>query len=249
MLSTQNRLLALLPDVVRRRWEPHLKLVELRKGDCIDLNKRHHGLYFPVSCVVAMSMGTTDSARVFLRFTGTSFVVGLVNLLKVSPMEFFGTVCGSGYALRLDSQFFMDQLPKNFLGEDPRATAMARIAKNGVQVAHCAKVHPTSQRLAQMLIQAHDCFGPNQWITLTQQEICDWLGVRRETVTHLLGEWSAFGLLHTGRGHLDIVDATSLRSQACSCLADAKRFYTEEELFWRNIRWPDPDQTRPRSKG
>ena len=238
MLWRQNRLLALLPEPVRREWEPHLVPVELQKGQTIQLDGRHPPLYFPLSCVFAMSLGTPDSDPVLLRFTGTNFVVGLVNLLKVAPIQFTGVVCGSGHALRLDSRFFLEQLPVNFLSGEPRAVTMARIAKNGLQLATCAHIHVTAQRLARLLIQAHKCFGPNRPITLTQHELCTWLAVRRETVTYLLGEWTSQGLIQTHRGHLDILNAASLRTRACACLDVAVRFYDEEEAFWRSIDWP-----------
>lgn len=205
-LALRNELLALLPQWLLDQWLPRMTLVELPKGYRLDLGSHPRVLYFPITCVMAMRIRTARGPWDFLRFTGHTFVAGMVNMLKAGDIHFEGLVQGSGHALTLPATLFAAQLPPSFLGAAPQATAMARIAENGVQSAYCANHHGTSQRLAKILLQAADCFGDERPMTLSQHELGDILSTRRETVAQLLADWNAAGLVESHRARQVILD-------------------------------------------
>lgn len=210
-LAQQNALIALLPERVRERWLGRM----------------------------ALRIRTARGPWAFLRFTGSSFGAGMVNLLKAGDITFDGWVCGPGYALILPADVFLEELPDSFLGASPQATAMARIAENGIQAAYCANHHGGSERLAKLLLQADDCFGTRQTITLSQSELGDILAIRRETIAHLLGEWSRVGIIESQRGRQVVVDRSRLEAASCDCYSVVSRFYRDETLIWKNIQWRD----------
>lgn len=175
MLARQNKLLALLPERVLASWRPHLSLIDVPKDLLVDLDAEDSQVYFPITAVFAQQAKARSGPPNFLRFTGNSFLVGLVNLLKAGEISFESRVCGAGYALVLPKALLRQQLSSPFLGGNPQAVTMARIAENGFQSSYCMSSHRTSQRLARILLHASDAFGSDRAITLSQQELCELL--------------------------------------------------------------------------
>lgn len=104
--------------------------------------------------------------------------------------------------------------------------------------------HNGSNRLARILLEASDAFGDGRHITLTQQELSDLLLLRRETVSQLLGDWSAHQIVSLRRGSIAIENRAELLAQACSCYSVIKEFERAELELWRSIRWVIPSNLR-----
>lgn len=234
MLLSQNKLLASLPASVIKQWRPCLSLTEMSRGQKAEIDKR---VYFPISCVFMMTIRAGQVPWTFLRFTGSNFVVGLVNSLRVGDIQFQGVVCGAGSAFVLPLRELLAALPAGFLGQTPHATAMARIAENGFQSAHCATHHLASQRLARVLLQASDCFGIDRDIGLAQAEISQLLAVRRETVVSLLSAWTGEGVIRKGRQKIHLLKREALIARSCECYQRARSLYDQEIAIWRKIQW------------
>jgi hypothetical protein len=54
-------------------------------------------------------------------------------------------------------------------------------------------------------------------IPFTQEFLSKMLGVRRGTVSAVATRFEAAGLIHTGRGQIQILDRKGLKKEACSC--------------------------------
>ena len=68
-------------------------------------------------------------------------------------------------------------------------------------------------RVAAMLIWLRDQSGTNT-IRITHEELAEWLGVYRETVTNALNRLGREGTLSTGRGAIELKDLTRLQHAA-----------------------------------
>jgi Mn-dependent DtxR family transcriptional regulator len=60
---------------------------------------------------------------------------------------------------------------------------------------------------------------------VTQKEIADLLGVRREGVTEACSKLQGAGLIRCGRGHLEVLNRGGLEGRVCECLAVIQKEY------------------------
>ncbi|NBR17573.1 MAG: helix-turn-helix domain-containing protein [Gammaproteobacteria bacterium] len=81
----------------------------------------------------------------------------------------------------------------------------------------CCSAHSFKQRLARVLIEAHQVFPALEPLTLTQKRIGTFLLTRRETVALLIEEWRREGILATFRGAIVVNDMERLRNESCAC--------------------------------
>jgi CRP-like cAMP-binding protein len=122
--------------------------------------------------------------------------------------------------------------------------AISQIAERAFFSTYCIGTHNGSNRLARILLEASDAFGDGRHITLTQQELSDLLLLRRETVSQLLGDWSAHQIVSLRRGSIAIENRAELLAQACSCYSVIKEFERAELELWRSIRWVIPSNLK-----
>jgi CRP-like cAMP-binding protein len=84
------------------------------------------------------------------------------------------------------------------------------------QTAVCNRLHSVDQRLCRWLLECDDRVNGNE-IQMTQENIANMLGVRREAVTMAAGRLQEAGLIHYSRGHIHIVDRQGIESIGCEC--------------------------------
>jgi DNA-binding transcriptional regulator YhcF (GntR family) len=60
---------------------------------------------------------------------------------------------------------------------------------------------------------------------MTQEQMAQLLGVRRESVTHAAARLQEAGLIHCGRGHIVVLERQGLEQRSCECYAAVKREY------------------------
>jgi len=116
------------------------------------------------------------------------------------------------------------------------------------QTAVCNRHHSLEQRLCRWLLMGLDRVRGNELI-VTQEQIANMLGVRREGVTAGAFSLQKLGLISYARGHIVATDRHGLEQRACECYAVVKREYGRlfpETLATRGL-WPGPsargDQT------
>ena len=73
----------------------------------------------------------------------------------------------------------------------------------------CNTLHTLEARLCRWLLQTHDCTD-SDIIPLTQEFLCQMLGVRRSTVTLVARLLQTAGLIRYRRGHIQILDRATL---------------------------------------
>lgn len=237
LLGRENKLLAALPAELYRSWRKALALRELKKGQALNLDGKHGEVYFPISCVIAIYTTNTSGRRIFMRFVGPGFAAGLVNMTTTDSVLFEGVVCGSGYAITIPSELVMGRIATPSLSGEAQSIAMTRTAKGGLVIAQCLGSHTNKQRLARLLLQAHDCFGAERPITLTQQSLGEILLARRETTAEILAEWSRDGFIELRRGALRIRNVDKLKHAGCECYDWIQQSYLDELNLWKSIRW------------
>jgi len=239
LLGRENKLLATLPAALNQKWEKHFSLRELKVGQSLNPSTDHQEVYFPISCVIAVYARNNTGWRTFMRFVGPSFAAGLVNMIATDNVLFDHVVCGTGYAITIPSEVVMKSIEAPTSFGAMQSIAMARTARGSLKIAQCMGSHTTKQRLARLLLQAHDCFGTERPITLMQKSLGEMLMARRETVAEVLAEWRKHSVIELRRGAIHVRSVDALQQASCECYSWIRQSYLEELELWKSVRWND----------
>ena len=217
-----NRLLSLLSDHDYERLRPHLSHVvfEYRKS-LYEASRPIDHVYFPIDGVASLVITTADGSSAEVGTIGSEGLVGLPVCLgdRDAPSSVYVQVPGT--ALQIDARIFRDQLSLN-----PTLNLIiqryAHAFFNQVaQSAACAHLHRVEQRCCRWLLMTRDRMPSGDFL-LTHEFLGMMLGVRRTTVTDVMGSLQKAGLIRYRRGHVSILDHEALQQRACECYEISK---------------------------
>ncbi len=225
LMSTprQNHILAALPDTDYIRLLPHLEHISMPlewivyEADC-PLGY----LYFPTTCIISLFHVLESGASTEFAITGNEGMVGISLFMGSTsmPSEARVQIAGSGY--RLKANILKKELMLNsklqYLGLRYIQMLMIQMAQTAV----CNRHHYLGQQLCRWLLLRLDRLPGND-LAITQEQIANDLGVRRESVTEAAGKLQMEGLIHYHRGHISVLDRKELESRVCECYVVQKR--------------------------
>ncbi len=213
-----NKLLAALPAADYRRILPSLTTVPLKfrqvmhkYGEPIDT------VYFITGGVASVTNVMTDGRMVEVATIGNEGVVGMTVFLggTVSPGEAFIQVPdGEGQAMSADA--FRKELDRRgvFYGLLSRYCQALQILI--MQSTACNSLHTVEERCSRWLLMTHDRVDGDSF-QLTHEFLGYMLGVRRPTVSLVLGTLDKAGILHNGTKKITIVNRARLEDASCEC--------------------------------
>ena len=212
-----NRLLSLLSDHDYERLRPHLSQVvfDCRKS-LYEASRPIEHVYFPVDGVASLVITTADGASAEVGTIGNEGIVGLPVCLgdRAAPSSVYVQVPGT--ALRLDARIFRGEFERN----PTLHLIMLRYAhaffNQVAQSAACTHLHRVEQRCCRWLLMTRDRMPSGDFL-LTHEFLGMMLGVRRTTVTDVMGSLQKSGLIRYRRGHVTILDHEALQQRACEC--------------------------------
>jgi CRP-like cAMP-binding protein len=121
-----------------------------------------------------------------------------------------------GNALEMDARLFRAELDRS----PAMNLVMLRYAhaffNQVAQSAACAHLHRVEQRCCRWLLMTRDRM-PSDDFLLTHEFLGMMLGVRRTTVTDVMGSLQKAGLVRYRRGHVTILDHEALLQRTCEC--------------------------------
>ena len=215
--APENRLLALLPRVVRGRLVRDFEPIHLGRGDL--LFRAHEPIstvYFPETAVVSL-ISTLES--------GESLEVGLVGRDGFTPPAVFpgismmpcdGVVLVPGLACRIEAEVLRHQV----LTDDVLYSTLGRFVQlllvRSMQRSVCNIFHSVEERCIRWLLTVGDLIDDGV-IPITHDRMASMLGVHRPTVTLVLQSLHKSGLVSETRGRLAIRDPVRLERACCEC--------------------------------
>ena len=212
-----NWLLASLPSTVLGHINQHLERVSLdRKQLLFCGHERLAHVYFPTTAIVSL-VATLDTGETLeVGVTGRDGIAGAIGLPDVGSMPCDGIVQIPGLAYRMDAGLFR-QAMRNF---EPLSVTVGRYAHlllvRSMQMQLCNMFHPVEQRLTRWLLIVSDLLESTD-IPLTHELVATMLGVRRPTVTLVVGSLQRAGLIDERRGRITIRDRERLEAACCDC--------------------------------
>jgi CRP-like cAMP-binding protein len=212
-----NRLLSLLSDDDYERLRPHLSHVVFDyKKSLYEASRPIDHVYFPIDGVASLVLTTAEGASAEVGTIGNEGLVGLPICLgdRDAPSSVYVQVPGT--ALQMEARLFRGELARN----PALNLIMLRYAhaffNQVAQSAACAHLHRVEQRCCRWLLMTRDRM-PSDDFLLTHEFLGMMLGVRRTTVTDVMGSLQKVGLIRYRRGHVTILAREALHQRTCEC--------------------------------
>jgi CRP-like cAMP-binding protein len=213
----RNRLLASLSASDLTLLARHLLEVPIEQGQTLeDRGRAIDRVYFPQTGMISLIVTMAEDSALEVGTVGYEGAIGMTAGLGSRISFTQALVQVSGTALCVSASRFHAAA-----NQSPRIRAMiARYAEvllgQVQQTAACNGLHDVSSRLSRWLLQTGDKTDSDV-IPFTHEFLGQMLGVQRTTVSQVIGQLQAAGLVSSRRGRIHIVDRAGLRKEACEC--------------------------------
>jgi CRP-like cAMP-binding protein len=222
----QNRLLRALSPAVRQQLLPALELIALNMRDMlIEPDVPIPFVYFPLHGVVSLISTLHDGTQVEVATIGNEGMIGLPLFLQANSIPFTAFVQVPGAALRMEAEVFGRLLQErtgalNALLYRYTQALFNQLAQHVV----CNRLHRIAQRCARWMLLTHDRVSSDEF-PLTHEFLALMLGVRRASVSEVVGRLQQAGLIHSRRGMILVLDRAGLEAASCECYGVIKQEY------------------------
>jgi CRP-like cAMP-binding protein len=221
--SVRNHLLAALPADALSRMLPKLTAVDLPLRQTLYAAEASiEAVYFPEAGMVSLVAELEEGSRGEVGIVGREGMVGTPLVLGVESAFTDAMVQLPGSALRIGAVAFRRELDEN----PPLRVLLLRYCEAAsaqlAQTAACNGRHGLEQRLARLLLMAHDRFDSDV-LPLTQDFLAMMLGVHRPSVTVAAGILQRAGLIRYSGGRITVLDRGRLEAASCECYAIVQR--------------------------
>ncbi len=206
----QNHILKALPLAELEGIIQHLELVKLPVGKILcEPSVQLRYAYFPTSCIVSLHH--------FLESGKTSEVAGVGNDGMVGIELFMGgdstsssiVVQITGYAYRLESSILKKAFNSNIAFQRLLLGYTQALLIQISITAVCNKHHSLQQQLCRWLLFTSDRLATND-IIMTQDQVGNILGFRREGITEAASNLQQEGLIFYRRGHIKLTNRAGI---------------------------------------
>lgn len=224
----QNRLLAALPADELAGLIPHLEWVPMPAGETLfEPGIPIHHVYFPTTTIVSMLYVLENGTSAEIAVIGNDGLAGASLLMGCDATPFFAVTQNAGHAYRIEVRRLREEFSREVKGSWP-ATLQPLLLRyvqaqltQMAQTAVCNRFHSVAQQLCRWLLLRLDRLPDNK-VAVTQEQIANLLGVRREGVTEAAGVLLKAGVIKYHRGHITVLDRAKLEARACECYSVVK---------------------------
>ena len=218
-----NRLLAAMPDTEFRRWEPHLKLVEMSLGQVISEPGSELGYaYFPLTAIVSLLYVMQDGESAEIALVGNDGMLGITLFMGGNSTTIRAVVQSAGVGYRLPAGELMAEVARG--GATLRVLLLytQSLLTQMTQTAACNRHHSLNQQFSRWLLLSFDRLCGDEMV-MTQKLISKMLGVTSDEVTAAALALSASGAIGYRDGRITLRDRAALEKTSCECYQVVKR--------------------------
>jgi CRP-like cAMP-binding protein len=221
-----NWLLGALSAEVRQKLSPWLEMVPMRQRQRLH---RQGGdithVYFPQGAIASITKSMEDGRMIEMSTVGIEGFVGVTAFLgeRVAVDEAVIQISGPD-GFRMTVEHFVSAL-----GTIPdftdiiRRYSVASLVSTQQSVA-CNGLHDLTQRCCRWLLMTRDRRQSDR-LPLTHEFLSVMLGVRRASVTLVLGQLQKSGLIEARRGEIVLVETKALENVSCECYEIVRQQY------------------------
>ena len=177
-------------------------------------------VYFPETAVVSHLYNLADGNTVEVAMVGSDGATGISSLFGSQPTNHQASVTIAGRARRVKTDVLRQEFGRGgklqTLLLDYFNTYLTQVS----QRVACTSFHLTEKRLCSWLLMLHDRAGKNN-LTLTHEQMAQFLGVHRPSLTKIAKILREQQLVNYTRGKFHILDRHGLEAVACECYSAA----------------------------
>jgi CRP-like cAMP-binding protein len=212
-----NRLLGALPDADYRRIQKHLEMHDVETGRTIQA----HGValtdvYFPNGGVYSVTNQMRDGGLIEVATVGREGMLGVGVFLgdRIGAGRSFLQV-PDGPLPSLSVSRFLQETTKGPFRDVVALYAQANLLQI-MQCTACNALHDVTQRCCRWLLQTQERVEGREFV-LKHEFLAIMLGVRRPTVTVVMGKLQRAGLIASRYGRIRVVRKKQLQAASCEC--------------------------------
>jgi CRP-like cAMP-binding protein len=212
-----NHLLRSLSGDELAHLHPHAQHTTLTLGQVIyESGGSLDYVYFPTTCVVSCLYTMHDGSTAEMALAGNDGVIGIALFLGGSTTPHRAVVQIGGGAIKIPARTIQAEFARGGAFQHILLRYTQALITQISQTAVCNRLHSVEQRLCRWLLLCHDRVSVPE-ILMTQENIANMLGGRRESVTVAAGHLQDLGLIHYSRGRITILDREGLEMMVCEC--------------------------------
>jgi CRP-like cAMP-binding protein len=213
-----NALLAALPRHAYEHLKPYFEHQSVKRGVVLHRpGEIIHDLYFPLTCLISITVTMRDGRTAETGVVGSREVVGINAFMggrETTQTEYVVQIAGD--TIRLPTEPLYDLFDRDVAVRGVLLKYTQAMLAQLTQNAACNSLHNLEQRFARWLLEARDRIGSDE-LQLTQQFISEMLGVRRAGVTDTSTRFEERGAVSKSHGRLRITDDAQLEAASCEC--------------------------------
>jgi CRP-like cAMP-binding protein len=216
--TPRNALLAALPADAYAHLEPYFEYQSVKRGVILHRpGETIHDLYFPLTCLISITVTMRDGRTAETGVVGSREVVGINAFMggrETTQTEYVAQIAGDTIKMPtapLRELFDRDIAVRSVLLKYTQAM-LAQVTQN----AACNGLNNIEQRFARWLLESRDRIG-SDGLQLTHEFISEMLGVRRAGVTEISSRFEERGAVRKSHGRMQITDAAQLETASCEC--------------------------------
>lgn len=213
----QNRLLAALPAKDYERLAPDLELVAMPLGWTLSESGDHvNFLHFPTSGIVSLMYALEDGSTSETALVGNEGLVGISIFMGGESMPTSTEVQSAGHAYRLSRKLLKHEFSLGGKLQHLALLFTQALISQTSQTAVCNQHHSLDQRTCRWLLMSMDRLYSTE-LVITQGAMANLLGVRRESMTQIMGLFEKDALITRRRGRIEVIDRKGLEARVCEC--------------------------------
>lgn len=221
----KNKLLAALPDVELKRLQPHLKWVHLPRGHVLyESGSSVNYVYFPSTCVVSLQSQMSDGAAAEISVVGNEGVIGVPLFMGGRSTPSNAVVEIKGEAFQLNAPAVLEEFSRRGEVQNLLLLYTQALLTQIAQTAACYRHHSIDQQICRWLLLNLDRLHTRE-LMMTQEQIANSLGIRRESVTEVAVKLQKDKLIGYSRGRISVLNRAGLEHRACECYQVIKDEY------------------------
>lgn len=174
-------------------------------------------LYFPIDCLVSITVTLAEGKTAEAGAAGSREVVGINAFMggkETTQTEYITQTAGA--AVVMPAQPLKEEFDNCKPVRDVLLKyTQAHIAYLSQNVA-CNRLHTLERRLARWLLEVRDRTADDE-LDVTQEFIGQMLGVGRPRVTETIAGFEAAGIISHTRGAIRVEDLQKLKEASCGC--------------------------------
>jgi CRP-like cAMP-binding protein len=218
-----NRILNALTAAESGRIYPNLSRVLLRTGTVLcGAGDPARYVYFPTHAVLALICVLSDGTLSQIGMIGNEGESGIGIVMGGERLNGLAVVQIGGFAYRMPAAVLHDEMRRR--GSISRLLLRHALSlfTQAAMLAVCNRHHSVDQQLCRWLLLTLDRVASSHF-KATQEQIANFLGVRREGVTAAAGRLQHRGAIRYRHGRIAILDRGQLEELCCECYSVVRR--------------------------